>query len=120
MSTWRGLHAVVLWHTTLSSRIASQLVSLSTTSTVQKAVRSTVQSTDRLGGNKPIEINQQQETAEPQEKGDNQQGNPTAYLYCIEGQQATETFSMGREKSLDVQFEGVHEPELIQVNGSQQ
>jgi hypothetical protein len=33
---------------------------------------------------------------------------PTAYSYCIEGHQATETFSMGREKSLDVQFEGVH------------
>jgi hypothetical protein len=31
---------------------------------------------------------------------------PTAYLYCIEGQQATETFSMGRRESLDVQFEG--------------
>jgi hypothetical protein len=38
---------------------------------------------------------------------------PTAYLYCFKGQQATNTFSVRRRASLDVQSKGVHEPELV-------
>jgi hypothetical protein len=51
--------------------------------------------------NRPIDDDNN--TREPQEEEDNRHTTPTAYSYCIEGQQATETFSMGREKSLDVQ-----------------
>jgi hypothetical protein len=36
---------------------------------------------------------------EPQEMKTTDKRSPTAYSYCIEGQQATETFSMGEERA---------------------